>query len=140
MSALLSPTLDVYLATALTVGATWLYFTLKGTENHQVPRKDVKTSLFLLAHTLYILYFILVAKPENLFEAFKLPVNTPPDTIKALLIQSSETGSIPSHLELLLKKLGSFDIRLLYVRCVGSAQTHLLPPLTPKQFRPRRNC
>lgn len=119
MSALVSPTMDAYLATVLAVGVTWLYFTLKETTGHSAePRKDVKTSLFLLAHTIYIFYYILVARPENLFEAFKLPVNTPPESIRALLIQSSETGAVPSHLEVLLKKLGSFDMRVLYVRCV----------------------
>lgn len=124
MSALLSPTWDAYLAAALAIGVTCGYFTLKGLQNPQEPRGDVKTSLFLLAHTLYILYHILVAKPENIFETLKLPVNTPPDTIRALLIQKSETGNIASHLELLLKRLGSFDMRLLYVRFEFSLSSH----------------
>ncbi|KXN91813.1 hypothetical protein AN958_11963 [Leucoagaricus sp. SymC.cos] len=116
MSVLLSPVWDAYLATSLALGATWLYFALKDQQNPQVPQKDIRISLFLLAHTTYILYHILVAKQENVFRALNLPINTPPDAIKALLIQSSEFGSIPSHLELLLKRLGSFDMRLLYVR------------------------
>ncbi|EKM76498.1 hypothetical protein AGABI1DRAFT_78621 [Agaricus bisporus var. burnettii JB137-S8] len=114
------PTLQVslwgpYLAAASTIGATWLYFTFKEPENGQ-RRRYPKTSLFLLAHTLYLLYYILVSKPENMFETFKLPVNTAEDVLRALLIQNSETGSVDSRLELLLKRLGSFDMRLLYVR------------------------
>jgi hypothetical protein len=104
-----------FLATAIAIGATWVYFIIKEPENGQ-PRRYAKTSLFLLAHTLYILYCILVSKPENVFETFRLPVNTAADTLRALLIQRSESGSIGSHLELLLKRLSSFDMRLLYVR------------------------
>lgn len=108
--------MDAYLAAVLAVGVTWLYFTFKEPGLTPGPRKDVKTSLFLLAHTLFILYYVLVAKPDNLFEVFKLPVNTSPESIRALLIQHSETGIIPGHFEALLKKLGSFDMRVLYVR------------------------
>jgi hypothetical protein len=119
MSIILNPAWDTYLTTSLALGATWLYFTLKSPQNPQGSSTDLKISVFLLTHTIYILYHILVAKPENVFRAFDLPINTPPDTIKArLLNQSSEFGSIPDHLELLFKRLGSFDMRLLYVRYV----------------------
>ncbi|KAF5351152.1 hypothetical protein D9756_008322 [Leucocoprinus leucothites] len=116
MAALLSPAWDTYLATSLAVGAPWLYFTFKGQQGPQQAQSDLSTSILLLAHTIYILYLILVAKPENVFNTFNLPINTSPDSIKALLLQSSEFGNIPGHLELLLKRLGSFDMRLLYVR------------------------
>ncbi len=87
----------------------------KSTESPRT-KKDLRASIFLLAHTIYILYLILVAKPENIFRALDLPINTPPDSIKALLVQKSEFGDVPGNLEFLLKRLGSFDMRLLYVR------------------------
>jgi hypothetical protein len=122
-----------FLAAALAIGTTWVYFTIKEPENRQ-PRRYAKTSLFLLAHTLYLLYSIIVSKPENIFETFRLPVNTPADTFRALLIQKSENGSIASHLELLLKRLSSFDMRLLYVRSVLFAPCPTLSRSHPSSF------
>jgi len=107
------PAWDAYWATNLAIGATWFYFAFK---SHQNPKRDLRTSIFLLAHTIYILYLILIAKPENIFHALDLPINTPPDSIKALLVQRSEFGDVPKNLGLLLERLGSFDMRLLYVR------------------------
>jgi len=116
MSTLSNPAWDTYWATSLAIAATWLYFASKSQQNPQETKRDLRTSIFLLAHTIYIIYLILIAKPENIFRALDLSINTPPDSIKALLVQRSEFGEVPKNLELLLERLGSFDMRLLYVR------------------------
>jgi len=76
------------------------------------------TEALLLAHSAYILYYILVDPPRNIFSELRVPPDTSPDSLKALLIRASEDGSLTEDLERLLKKLNSFDMRVLYSQCV----------------------
>ncbi|KAJ7931290.1 hypothetical protein B0H13DRAFT_1959733 [Mycena leptocephala] len=61
------------------------------------------------AHSLYFLYQIIVLPPVNIFTRLKIPLNTPTDAIRSILIQQSDTGDLPAPLAMLLKHLGSFD-------------------------------
>ncbi|KAJ7253778.1 hypothetical protein B0H12DRAFT_987899, partial [Mycena haematopus] len=73
-------------------------------------------NIFLLVHSLYFLYQIIVLPPVNIFTRLKIPLNTPTDAIRSILLQQSETGDLPTPLETLLKHLGSFDVKTYYVR------------------------
>jgi len=113
MAGIVSASLDLYLTTALIILATWAYLAFASAPK---PRAQTYISLILLAHTLYILYLIIITPPPNLFEFFNLPVNTPTDAVRAMVLQNSDTGEIPTHWEILMKRLGSFELRTLYVR------------------------
>ncbi|KAJ7753787.1 hypothetical protein B0H16DRAFT_1222469, partial [Mycena metata] len=73
-------------------------------------------NIFLLLHTLYFLYQLIVLPPDNLFTRLNIPVITPVDSLRSILIQRSDTGEIPKPLETLLRHLGSFDVKTYYVR------------------------
>jgi hypothetical protein len=66
--------------------------------------------VLVVLHTLYILHTLLVSPPPNVFTRLGLPINTPPETIRAALLDTQ----LPEHL---LKRLHSRDARTLYVRC-----------------------
>jgi len=70
-------------------------------------------SLLLLIHSLAILHALLLRPPPNLFSAFRIPLNTPTDTIRSLLLRHSD---LTPELEVLLKRLASFDTRSFYPR------------------------
>ncbi|KAF9001157.1 hypothetical protein BDQ17DRAFT_1244802 [Cyathus striatus] len=111
----ISPSIDTYLSLSLIISTTWIYYSFIRPST-QKPRSQKAISAFLLLHTLYIIYHILVTPPPNLFKLLKVPVNTPTDTIRALLLKYSDDGAIPSHLERVVKRLSSFDLRTLYIR------------------------
>lgn len=67
----------------------------------------------LLIHSLFILYTLILVPPPNLFSALHIPLNTPTDAIRALLLKRSH---LTQDLEFLLKRLASFDTRALYPR------------------------
>jgi hypothetical protein len=75
-------------------------------------------SLFLLTNAIYILYYLLLHPPTNVFSALRIPFTTPAPTIRALLLQHSDPpkDTLPPHLEALFTKLGSFEVRTIYVR------------------------
>ncbi|TFK41443.1 hypothetical protein BDQ12DRAFT_677992 [Crucibulum laeve] len=116
MPSLLSVSLDTYLATALAISVSWLYFVMRTPSSPPKSRTQTTISVVLLLHTLYILHSLLLKSPPNLFNALKLPLNTPTDSIRAILLQFSDDGELPGHLESLLKRLGSLDMRGVYVR------------------------
>ncbi|KAJ7732201.1 hypothetical protein B0H14DRAFT_2409325, partial [Mycena olivaceomarginata] len=73
-------------------------------------------NIFLLLHSLYFVYQLIVLPPLNIYTRLKIPLNTPADAIRSILIQQSDTGDLPKPLETLLKHLGSFDVKTYYVR------------------------
>jgi hypothetical protein len=70
-------------------------------------------SLLLLIHSLSTLHTLLLRPPPNLFSALHIPLNTPTDIIRALLIRHSD---LTPELEALLKRFASFDTRTFYPR------------------------
>ncbi|KAJ7098229.1 hypothetical protein C8R44DRAFT_859610 [Mycena epipterygia] len=108
--------LILFATTAVAVIVPWFYFGI-----HKAPQQPLTStrsllSIFLLLHSLYFLYQIIVLPPINIFTRLKIPLNTPTDSIRSLLIQQSDTGDLPKPLETLLKHLGSFDVKTYYVR------------------------
>ncbi|OJT08297.1 hypothetical protein TRAPUB_836 [Trametes pubescens] len=76
-------------------------------------------TLVVVFHTLSIFYTIFLHWPSNIFQRLKIPLTTPSDTIRAVLLQSAglpSDASLPKPLETLLTRLSSFDMRTLYVR------------------------
>lgn len=69
--------------------------------------------VILLIHSLLILHTLLLAPPPNLFSVLHIPLNTPTDVIRAILLKRSH---LTPDLEYLLKRLASFDTRTLYPR------------------------
>lgn len=76
-------------------------------------------TLVVVFHTLSVLYTIFLRWPPNIFQRLKIPLTTPSDTIRTVLLQSAglpQDASLPKPLEALLTRLSSFDTRTLYVR------------------------
>ncbi|TFK80573.1 hypothetical protein K466DRAFT_558917 [Polyporus arcularius HHB13444] len=81
----------------------------------------LQNGLYILTifHTLLQLYTIIVRFPPNIFQTLKIPLTTPSETIRAVLLQRAglpPDAPLPKPLETLLTRLSSFDTRTLYVR------------------------
>ncbi|KAF8217699.1 hypothetical protein K438DRAFT_1914099 [Mycena galopus ATCC 62051] len=108
--------LVLFFTTAVGVIAPWFYFGIQKAPARPLTSARSLLNIFLLVHSLYWLYQIIVLPPVNIFAALKIPLNTPADAIRSMLIQRSDTGDLPTPLETLLKHLGSFDVKTYYVR------------------------
>jgi hypothetical protein len=96
--------------TCVAIAVPWLY------SIRNSPRRTQSIlSLFLLIHSLYCLRNLLL-RPPNIFSALRIPLNTPTDSIRALLLRKSDRLDLNPELESLLKRLASFDTRTLYPR------------------------
>ncbi|CDO71154.1 hypothetical protein BN946_scf184845.g24 [Trametes cinnabarina] len=76
-------------------------------------------TLLVVFHTLSVLYTIIVLWPANIFQRLRIPLTTPSDTIRTVLLQHAglpADAPLPKPLETLLTRLASFDTRTLYVR------------------------
>ena len=104
--------LDAYIALSVVLATLWLYSSFSS--------KDRFLSAFLLLHTLYILHALLVSPPQNIFSSLKLPLNIPSEYLYAKLVESygGETN-LPSSVASLPKRLGSMELRTLYVRYIA---------------------
>ncbi len=111
---------DTYAALCLVIITPWLYQTFKPFSTDRTKtRTEQAISALLLAHTLYMLYEILVSPPQNIFKAFGLGIGAPPEHLRAKVAETyGGEQNIPPHLLLLLKRLGLSDLRLLYVKWV----------------------
>jgi hypothetical protein len=108
MSVVNTPT---FIATSLAIVLPWAY---------SIRRSPISwstlTSLLLLSHTLFGLYSLILRAPPNIFSHFRIPINTPTDVIRALLLRESEGPELSLELEALLHRLASFEARTLYPR------------------------
>ena len=96
-------------------------------------------SAVAVLHSLWILYTILVRWPPNIFQRLKLPLTTPSETIRAILLQRAglpQDAALPRPLDSLLTRLSSFDMRTLYVRS-PCARSLAVRPLTESSFATR---
>ncbi|KAJ7746444.1 hypothetical protein DFH07DRAFT_1062986 [Mycena maculata] len=116
--------LVLFVATAAAVIAPWFYFGIHKAPSRPWTSTRSLLNVFLLLHSLYFLYKIIVLPPTNIYTRLKIPLNTPSDAIRAILIQQSDTGDLPKPLETLLKHLGSFDVKTYYVRFGHSVVAH----------------
>ncbi|KIJ96971.1 hypothetical protein K443DRAFT_268614 [Laccaria amethystina LaAM-08-1] len=101
----------VFLSISLCLSTPWLF---------QIFRKprllQCLLSLALLVHTLYSLHTLLVISPQNIFTELKLPLNTPTDSIRAILLQRTSDTALPPETDRVLTKLKLLEVRRLYVR------------------------
>lgn len=126
--ALVSASLDAFLVTSIIMISAWAYLTRRLRLSYGHPTPDSRYSrfhallnVFVLSHSLYILYTILVKNPPNIFTRLHIPFTTSSDAIRAKLLKHAGVDSIPTavlpkHLETLLARLSSFDARNIYVR------------------------
>ncbi|KAK7059738.1 hypothetical protein R3P38DRAFT_2837552 [Favolaschia claudopus] len=108
--------LALFITTSVCVIAPWFYLAIHKSPGQPLTSTRSLLNIFLLLHSLYQLYQIIVLPPVNIYTSLKIPVNTPVDAIRSILIKQSDTGELPSPLETLLKHLGSFDVKTYYVR------------------------
>ncbi|KAI0674637.1 hypothetical protein C8Q78DRAFT_1015951 [Trametes maxima] len=76
-------------------------------------------TLVVVFHSLSVLYTIILRWPPNIFRRLDIPLTTPSETIRAILLQHGglpEATPLPKPLDALLTRLSSFDMRTLYVR------------------------
>ncbi|KAI0765416.1 hypothetical protein C8Q74DRAFT_1288215 [Fomes fomentarius] len=76
-------------------------------------------SVGLVLHSLLIFHTLLLRYPPNLFQRLKIPLTTPSETIRTVLLQRAglpHDAPLPRPLENLLTRLSSFDARTLYIR------------------------
>ena len=124
--ALVSASLDAFLFTTTVMISAWAYLTRRlrpSHRNQETPytRFHELLNTFVLLHTVYILYMLLVKSPPNIFTRLHLPFTMSSDKIRSILlkhagVESIQTAALPKHLETLLKRLSSFDARNIYVR------------------------
>jgi hypothetical protein len=95
------------IVTCAAIAVPWLY-----SIRNSPQRTRSILSLLLLIHSLHCLHNLLLS-PPNIFSALRIPINTPTDSIRALLLRKYD---LDPELESLLKRLASFDTRTLYPR------------------------
>lgn len=79
-------------------------------------RRRYYLSLLIAAHTVFILWNLLVWEQSNLFQRFGIPLNTPSEDIRAFLLSKADGPALPRTLDTLLSRLSSFDARVYFVR------------------------
>ncbi|KAG7447007.1 uncharacterized protein BT62DRAFT_97226 [Guyanagaster necrorhizus] len=80
------------------------------------PRLGRGISCFLLLHSIFLAYSIILLPPPNIFTALRVPLSMPADSIRSLLLKNSDERELPRAIEQLLGRMGSFETRTLYVR------------------------
>ncbi|KAI8971262.1 hypothetical protein BD414DRAFT_426335 [Trametes punicea] len=76
-------------------------------------------TLLVVVYALSVIYTIIVLWPPNVFQRLRIPLTTPSETIRTILLQHANLPPdtpLPKPLETLLTRLSSFDMRTLYVR------------------------
>ncbi|KAF8621227.1 hypothetical protein AX15_007943 [Amanita polypyramis BW_CC] len=94
----------------------WLMF--QRTQLHQQPTLKTFVWAVVLVHTLYLLY-LFRTPPPNVFTALQIPINAPVDAIRSQILQRlpvTGSGRLPEHINRLLDRLSSPEMRGLYVR------------------------
>lgn len=75
----------------------------------------------LAVHTLYMVYILSFKAPPNLFTQLRVPLSMPSQRIRTALLarmDTSEGDALPEHIEELLTRLNTFDLRTFFVRLV----------------------
>jgi len=116
------------LSTLLSLGAAWLYLSPSRRQEQSTFGFVVTATVGL--HTLLVLSNLALHRPPNLFTRLGIPINSPADRIRSLLMREvgfnmmGERGAvivpreIPRGVETLLTRLGVHGSRDTYVRCV----------------------
>jgi hypothetical protein len=97
-----------FILTVVLVSVPWLYYFPP--VSHSTPSL---VNVFLLLHTLFSLYYLIVSPPQNLFSHLNVPLSTPTEVLRGFL---NKNASRYAALDQLITRMGSFDIRTFYVR------------------------
>lgn len=120
------------ISTVLSLGAAWFYFSPDRRQEQRGSINFVMTAAVGL-HTLLVLSNLALRRPPNLFVRLGIPINAPVDHIKSLLMKEAgfntmgERGAItvppeiPKDVDALLRRLGVYGSRDIYVRYVCSS-------------------
>ena len=103
--------MSLLLGTSFAVAVPWIFLLRRSSFS-----RSTTISILLLIHTLFVLHTLLARQPPNLFSTLQIPLNTPTDTVRALLLRVSSTPDLDPELEGLLVRLASFEGRSLYLR------------------------
>ncbi|KAI0694511.1 hypothetical protein BC835DRAFT_1306263 [Cytidiella melzeri] len=116
---IITASIDTFLITAAAVTAGTYYLFFRRTQaNSQSPYRNALT-IFVILHTLYIIYVSTIRSPPNLFRSLGIPLNTSAQKIRSKILDSAglqPNATLPRPLETLLTRLSSFDGRNVYVR------------------------
>ena len=118
---LLSASADTFLlgATVCLIVFAYRGSTPVSTEDARQPRYRSLVTGILAIHTLYMIYILSFKTPPNLFTRLHLPLSMPSQKIRAVLLarmDTSDDGVLPEHIEELLTRLNTFDLRTSFVR------------------------
>lgn len=137
---IISTSVTAYLSTSVLILAATIYHARK----HQDSGIDIFLVLLLL-HTLYILYFLFLCRPPNIFWSLHLPLNAAPEYVRTAIrrhVRLDSDTPLPRVLETLLSRISSLEMRMLYVRfLLAFIALSLIPTDTPHwsmQVWPRR--
>ncbi|KAG5652502.1 hypothetical protein H0H81_004815 [Sphagnurus paluster] len=100
-----------FIATSLAIALPWVYFLRRNPLSW-----STFVSILILVHTLTGLHTLLVRSPPNIFRALQVPLNTPTDAIRTLLLLGSNVKELNIEFEELIRRLASHDVRALYPR------------------------
>jgi hypothetical protein len=120
---LLSAAADTFILGAV---VSLIAFAYRGSTS--APAKDMRQPKYwplitglLAIHTLYMIHTISFKTPPNLFTELHLPLSMPSHKIRAtLLARTGISGDdvLPEHIEDLLTRLNTYDLRTYFVRFV----------------------
>ena len=120
---LLSASADTFV-----LGATICVVLFARRNRSPAPTKDARQPKYwelittiLAIHTLYMMYILSFKTPPNLFVRLHLPLSMPSERIRAMILSRvGITGedTLPEHIEELLMKLNTSDLRTYFVRFV----------------------
>lgn len=121
---LVSASLDVFLLTATISIFSYVFIISRRTvQRNPEARFHTLLNTFVLLHTLFILYTLILKAPPNLFTRLHVPLTMSSEAIRVILLKHAgrdsipgQTVTLPKHLETLLTRLSSFDARNIYVR------------------------
>ncbi|KAK0482419.1 hypothetical protein IW261DRAFT_1396550 [Armillaria novae-zelandiae] len=104
----------LFLATLLAILLPSLHFLRLTWSTTPQLRRGI--SCFLLLHSIFLAYSLIVLPPPNIFTTLNVPLYMPADSIRSLLLKNSDDPELPRAIEQLLRRMGSFETRTLYVR------------------------
>ena len=133
---LLSASADTFI-----LGATVCLVVFARRRHAPAPAKNARKSKHwplitatLAIHTLYMIYTLSFKAPPNLFARLHLPLSMPSQRIRAMLLSRTgmrEEDYLPEHIEELLMRLNTSDLRTYFVRSVIVLPTHVRSTLIP---------
>lgn len=127
---LLSASVDTFILGAI---VCLIVFTYRGsaptsTKDARQPKYRPLVTGILVIHTLYMIYTLSFKTPPNLFTRLHLPLSMPSQKIRAVLLArmgSTDDDALPEHIEELLARLNTYDLRTYFVRSVPTLRDPL---------------